>query len=187
MKKEPRIALSIASKDDIKRRGKDWKISFGTATTPFGTALIAEAPRGICRLTFLDGDDNEQIDAMTKDWPAAQWVRNDKRAKQTAARIFFNTADAPSEPVAVFLAGTEFQNRVWRTLLTLPEGKLATYGSLAKALKNPLASRAVGGALGKNRVAFLIPCHRVIRESGALGGYRWGLERKQAMLARETV
>jgi AraC family transcriptional regulator, regulatory protein of adaptative response / methylated-DNA-[protein]-cysteine methyltransferase len=181
------VSLEAASPGEIKSGGRGWTISFGFANTPFGKCVVAEGPRGICYLAFVDGDDRLEAQAgLTAAWPAAQWTRSDHAAAELAARIFRPSPDVSHRSrLRAFVKGSEFQVRVWQALLRVPPGSLVTYGRLAVAVGQPTASRAVGTAVGQNSLAYLIPCHRVIRQTGVIGGYRWGPVRKQAMIAWE--
>jgi len=181
------IKLESATPGEIKNGGSGWVIHAGCADSPFGPCLIAESPRGICHLSF---DPAPAWNYLQTIWPNAELVRDDQRAAALCARMFHRQpTEAPSslQPMKLFVRGTAFQVVVWQALLRIPEGRLASYGHLAKAVGNPRASRAVGTAIGNNPVAFLIPCHRIIRETGALGGYRWGPIRKKAIQAWEMT
>jgi AraC family transcriptional regulator of adaptative response/methylated-DNA-[protein]-cysteine methyltransferase len=161
-----------------------WRMIAGFAASPFGRCLIAQVPRGICHLSFLEpARENADWPALGKAWPGVRMERDDAMAGQLAARIFGHGKQ--SRPLRVFVRGTPFQIDVWRALMNVKPGTLTTYGRLARAIGKPAAVRAVGTAVGRNPVAFLIPCHRVIRETGAWGGYRWGVDRKQAIVAWE--
>jgi AraC family transcriptional regulator of adaptative response/methylated-DNA-[protein]-cysteine methyltransferase len=183
------VTLEAASPGEWKRGGDGWTIAVGFAQTPFGRCVIGESPRGICHLAFVDSDDDEAVVAEVQAaWPAAQLARDDRAAKQIAARIFEQSSDSKSRPpLRAFVRGTAFQLRVWRALLSVRPGTLTSYGRLAAAIGAPTAARAVGTAVGRNSLAYLIPCHRVIRETGVVGEYRWNAVRKRAMLAWETV
>lgn len=204
------IYLEAASPDELKSGGKGWRITFGFAESPFGKCLIAESPRGICHLSFSDFKKNGVgLTAIQKDWPYAKLHRDDSHAAKLAGRIFTSAKSAStnrsrtlsqkqlhnrshqinsnSSPLRAFVKGTAFQVRVWRTLLNVPQSTLTTYGHLAKAVGKPTATRAVGSAVGKNPVAYLIPCHRVIRETGVTGEYHWGKIRKRAIIAWENL
>lgn len=180
------VSLEAASPGEIKGAGEGLEIRWGFAESPFGRCLLAETPRGICRLAFLDRDPDEA--EVVADWPRARWRRDDSHAAARLAEVFRNEAPTGSSgmpPLRAWVKGSAFQVRVWRALLAVPEGGLTTYGRLAAALAKPGAARAVGSAVGANPIAFLIPCHRVIRETGAVSGYRWGVGRKRALLAWE--
>ena len=159
-------------------------IFWGAAATPCGRAVVAATRRGVCALRFLPGIGGARAAQkagleIRREWPRADFSRDDARAQSVATAIF------AGEQTPLAARGTNFQIQVWRALLRIAPGQTADYASLARALGKPGAARAVGGAAARNPVAFLIPCHRVIRASGALGGYRWGITRKAALLARE--
>ncbi len=169
-------------------RGDGLTLRTGVHATPFGEALIGVTDRGICHLTFVDSarDAAAQRDALAGAWPAARLVDDPRGTAAVAARVFtpIRRADAP---LAVHLKGTNFQLAVWRALLRIPVGALVTYSDVANAVGRPTATRAVGSAVGDNPVSYLIPCHRVLRRDGGIGGYAWGVERKRVMLARESA
>lgn len=181
------VSLEAATPGEVKSGGRGWTIRFGFTATPFGDCVMAEEPRGICYLAFVEGKDRLGAQAdLYAAWPAAQWTRNDPAAAELAAKIFRPSPDLDQGPkLRAFVTGSEFQVRVWQALLRVPPGALTSYGRLAAAIAQPTASRAVGTAVGQNPLAYLIPCHRVIRQTGVIGGYRWGQVRKQAMIAWE--
>lgn len=185
---DPCISLDAATPDEIKSRGASLVVRAGVASSPFGQCLVGETPRGICHLSFFDGGGRERAAAeLSADWPMAEVTWDDARAASLVAEIFPpSPARNPSSPWRLFVRGTPFQIRVWRALLEVPAGSLISYGKLASACGNPKASRATGTAVGRNAISFLIPCHRVIRETGASGHYRWGSVRKRAILAWES-
>jgi len=154
--------------------------------TPFGRALIATTARGICGLRFID-DERAGIERLRRQWPGAELRPSPAATAPVAERLFGPLASRSGGALALLVKGSNFQVKVWRALLDLPFGSLVTYGSIATRIGAPSTARAVGTAVGANPVAWLIPCHRVIRESGALGGYRWGVERKAAMLGWEAA
>jgi len=173
------VTLEAVTPGEFRKRGQGVTIEYGVHNTPLGGILVAVTPRGVCRMAFLDNDhEAEVVDGLRKDWPQAELARNDKASGHVIAALFSDQADQ-QRPLSVQVEGTNFQIAVWRALLNIPPGKLASYSQIARALGCPKASRAVGNAVGANPVALLIPCHRVIRQSGALGGYRWGSARKQ--------
>ena len=181
------VSLEAASPGELKSGGDGWTLVAGFACSPFGICLIAEGPRGICHLTFVaSADGAAEWTALQEAWPQANLRRDDARARQHADRIFARPSVASSHRLRAFVRGTAFQLRVWRALLQLQPGTLVSYGSLAAAIGRPSAARAVGTAIGRNPLAFLIPCHRVIRETGVVGNYRWGRTRKRAMLGWES-
>lgn len=182
------VNLEAASPGELKSGGAGWTISSGFADSPFGKCLIAESPRGICHLSFIESEDEESgLASLQTDWPKAKLRRNDAAVAQIVPKIFARPADSNSQPnLRAFVRGTPFQVRVWRALLQVQAGSLVSYGRLAEVIGQPAASRAVGTAVGQNPLAYLIPCHRVIRETGVVGKYRWGQVRKRAILAWES-
>ncbi len=182
-------SLEAASPGEVKSGGAGWTITAGFADSPFGRCLVGESPRGICHLAFVDSSDGmTEWAALTGDWPRARRLRDDAAAARLAARIFERPGgEHPRPALRAFVRGTAFQVRVWRALLQVRPGTLVSYGQLAAALDNPAAARAVGSAVGRNPLAYLIPCHRVIRETGVIGGYRGGTVRKRAMVAWESA
>jgi O-6-methylguanine DNA methyltransferase len=168
--------------------GRDLVLWWGQGESPLGQTFIALSQRGITSLQFLDDAQSHEaaLARLKKTWPGATLQRDDERAKSTLNQIFGKEGSARI-PLSVWVSGTPFQIQVWRALLRIPPGALSTYGRLAAALKKSGAARAVGGAVGANPVALLIPCHRVIRQSGDIGGYRWGLEAKKTLLALEDM
>ena len=181
--------LEAASPGEMKNGGAGMQIEYGFAETPFGQALIAETKRGICHLSFVDGPGrNSARNLLTSQWPNAKLNRNDARIAELSAKIFTQVRNRASRPtLRAFVRGTPFQLRVWRALLRVPSGSLTTYGRLAQAIGQSQAARAVGSAVGANPIAFIIPCHRVIRETGALGNYHWDPIRKRAIVGWELL
>ena len=178
---------------DFRRKGENITVRFGESETPFGSAFIAFSDLGVCALRFAP-DDSESASShsdsegdaardLMRDYPQAKLTRDNRAARKIAREIFENNASGARPPL--FARGTNFQVNVWRALLAIPPGRVASYGALARALGRPGAARAVGRAAGANPIAFLIPCHRVIGECGSLRGYAWGENRKRLMLARE--
>jgi AraC family transcriptional regulator of adaptative response/methylated-DNA-[protein]-cysteine methyltransferase len=182
------VSLEAMSPGEMKIGGGGLNIRFGVAATPFGDCLIGESERGICHLAFVaDEGRDAAIDELHRKWPEARLTQSDRAAAGLASRIFGGPdADSKRPTLRAFVRGTAFQVRVWRALLRVPPGCLVTYGQLAAAIGQPRAARSVGSAVGQNPVAYLIPCHRVIRETGIIGEYRWGRVRKRAMVAWET-
>lgn len=179
---KPLHELVAATADEIKARGAGMTLRAGIAESPFGHCLIGDSPRGICCLSFFDTGDKKAAMAELRDvWPLADGVWDPSHARSLADGIFES-----GRGMRVFVAGTDFQVRVWRELMRIPMGGTISYGELAKAIGNPSASRATGSAVGANPVSFLIPCHRVIRANGETGHYHWGAERKRAMLNWEA-
>ena len=181
------VNLEAASPGELKAGGAGWTITYGLAESPFGKCLIAESPRGICRLAFVENE-KQALAELRTEWPEAILKREDATTARLAGRIFARPDDAHARSaLRAFVRGTPFQLRVWRALLEIQPGALTSYGRLAEGIGRPAASRAVGTAVGQNPLAYLIPCHRVIRETGVLGGYHWGLERKRAIIAWEST
>ena len=183
------VTMEAASPGELKTGGEGWTVTAGFAESPFGGCLIAESPRGICHLSFVEsGGGPAAWAALQGEWPRARIHRDDRAASQFAAGIFRHPGSIDPEPaLRVFVQGSAFQVRVWRALMRIPTGRLVSYGELAKTVGQPDAARAVGSAVARNAVAYLIPCHRVIRETGVVGGYRWGEVRKRAILGWECA
>jgi len=179
------VTLEALSPGEYKAGGSGLAIRYGVHESPFGTALVAVTARGICGLHFVDVV-ADGIARLRQDWPGAE-LRQDRDGTASIVEQLFSPLSSPTgRPLALLVKGSNFQVKVWRALLELPFGSLATYGHVAGRIGAPGSARAVGTAIGANPIAWLIPCHRVIRESGALGGYRWGTERKAAMLGWEA-
>ncbi len=170
---------------EYKNGGEQLLINYSFAESPFGTILVASTPKGICYMAFIDGSGNEAFIELQKHFPNAAYNHFLDRVQQNAIFIFTQDWSKLSE-IKLHLKGTAFQLKVWETLLKVPMGGLITYGKLAGNLHNPNASRAVGAAVGDNPVAFLIPCHRVIRSTGEIGQYHWGSRRKNVMIGWEA-
>ena len=183
------VNLEAVTPGEFRQEGSGLTISAGFHETPFGEALVATTERGVCGLTFHEGSRREALRDLAERWPGATIEERPRHTAPVAARIFKALEVRDPEglvPLGLLVRGTNFQVKVWRALLQIPVGSVASYEDIATAIGSPSAVRAVGTAVGRNPVAFLIPCHRVIRTTGALGGYRWGLPRKRAMLAWEA-
>ena len=182
------VQVEAMTPGEVRRRGDAMTIHWGRHDTPFGVAEIGMTPRGVCSLVFVDATEEDEPSARA-DWPAATWIRDDDATAAVAARAFGHLGgdDASAGPLTVLVRGTNLQVQVWRALLRIPAGRITSYGSLAEALGRPDASRAVASAIAANRIGYLIPCHRVLRATGAISGYRWGPVRKHAMLAHEEA
>ena len=168
-----------------KNGGKHLNINYSFADSPFGEVIVASTAKGICHLAFSD-DKEEALQILISEFPKANFSQQLDTIQQNA--LFLFTHDWNKIPqIKLHLKGTDFQLKVWETLIRIPEGAVASYGKVAQAIGNPKASRAVGTAIGDNPVAYLIPCHRVIQASGAMGGYHWGSGRKLAMLGWEAA
>jgi AraC family transcriptional regulator, regulatory protein of adaptative response / methylated-DNA-[protein]-cysteine methyltransferase len=177
------VTLEAMTPGEYKTGGEGLEIRYGTAQTPFGEMFGAQTPRGICALSFSDSGGNDEQEALRNQWVAARVVRDDAIAQRTAQQIF--EGRTTEQPLRIVAAGTNFQIRVWRALLEIPFGAVRTYQEIARAIGAPASSRAVGNALAANPIAYLIPCHRVILSTGAVGQYRWQPFRKRALLAWE--
>ena len=181
------VNLEAITPGEYKAGGAGLQIWYGIHETPFGFALIATTARGICNLYFLEDAAEETAPQLLRQmWEKAELSRDQSRTEGLCDRIFPLTATRAKEPLTVVVKGTNFQIQVWKALLDLPFGTMTTYQTLAVAIQKPTAARAIGNAVGKNPIGYLIPCHRVIRESGEFGGYRWGLDRKAALLGWEA-
>jgi len=181
------VALHAATPGEIKTRGAGLTVRYGFHPTPFGEALIAATPLGICALAFVWGGREEALAILRPAWENAEILFDPPATAPLAEAVFAPRDQATGAPFPLHVQGSNFQIQVWQALLALPEGALTTYGDLAAALGAPGAARAVGRAVGQNPVAYLIPCHRVIRSTGILGEYRWGAARKKAMLGWEAA
>lgn len=168
---------------EYKSRGTGVSIRYGVHITPFGKCLIAATERGVCHLGFVDGSEGKAIDTLVEHWQQADMTEDYATTAPLVKRIFLDPQ--PDSPLKLHLRGTNFQIKVWEALLNIPTGALTTYAQIAAYVGSPRASRAVGSAVGDNPIAYLIPCHRVIRKSGEIGNYLYGSARKKAMLARE--
>ncbi|MBS7229982.1 methylated-DNA--[protein]-cysteine S-methyltransferase [Flavobacterium psychroterrae] len=170
---------------EYKNGGKNLEINYSFAESPFGNIIVASTNKGVCFMAFAEDEEIGFQDLRNK-FPNATFSRKLDLAQQNALFIFQNDWSKLSE-IKLHLKGTDFQLKVWETLLKIPMGKLSTYGTIAQQIEKPNASRAVGTAIGSNPVAFLIPCHRVIQSSGTFGGYMWGNTRKTAIIGWEGV
>ncbi|KAB1230652.1 bifunctional helix-turn-helix domain-containing protein/methylated-DNA--[protein]-cysteine S-methyltransferase [Chryseobacterium viscerum] len=177
------VKIEGMSPAEYKNGGKSLSIYYSFSESPFGNILVASTEKGICYMAFED-DKETALGELEKKFPNASFIEKQDALQKNALSIF-DKDWTKLNIIKLHLKGTDFQLKVWESLLTIPMGKLSTYGSLAEKIGNPKASRAVGTAIGSNPVAFLIPCHRVIQSTGHLGGYRWGIERKQLMMGWE--
>ncbi len=200
------VQLEAVTPGEYQRAGAGLTIRYGVADTPFGPMFIAQTPRGLCRAAFIaTGEDEpdsqqqhqqqhqelsaaEELAALQAEWPAAELLEDRAAAQQLVATLFAaRGSTSATAPLSLHVRGTNFQLAVWRALLKIPAGQALSYGQLAAQLGQPTAARAIGNAVGANPVAFMIPCHRVIQQSGALGGYRWGPLRKQVIQSWERL
>jgi len=170
---------------EYKNGGEQLHINYSFAESPFGTMLVGSTAKGICYMAFADEDDNEAFEKLKAHFPNATYQRLLDLTQQNALFIF-NQDWSKLHEIKLHLKGTAFQIKVWETLLKIPMGGLSTYSGIAAHINNPKASRAVGSAVADNPVAFLIPCHRVIKSNGETGQYHWGSQRKSAMIGWEA-
>lgn len=168
---------------EYKNGGKNLSINYSFAESPFGNLIVASTPKGVCHMAFQD-DETKALQLLQLKFPHAAFQQKLDLLQQNALFIFQHDWSKLPE-IKLHLKGTDFQLKVWETLLKIPMGKLSTYGNIAAQAGNPNASRAVGTAIGSNPVAFLIPCHRVIQSTGTFGGYMWGNTRKTAIIGWE--
>jgi len=175
------------SPGEWKSGGEGLRVSYGIHPSPFGAALVMATERGLAGLAFADaGGEAAALADMKARWPKARFAEDKARTGAIAQRIFDPARWRAQEPLRVVLIGTDWEVRVWEALLEIPFGRLATYSGIAGKVCTPAAARAVGAAIGKNPIAFVVPCHRVIGKAGALTGYHWGMTRKRAMLGWEA-
>lgn len=178
------VTTEALTPGEIRRGGSGVSFKQGYAVTPFGDALLCWTHRGINFLGFCSEKSREQVFSELRNrWPAAAFTRDDSEAARWAEQLF---GSGERESIPVWLCGSPFQLKVWEALLSIPTGSNVTYGCIARAIGKPGAAQAVGKAVGSNPVAWLIPCHRVIRRIGELGGYRWGAATKSAMIGFEA-
>lgn len=171
---------------ELREEGAGITIRHGVHSGPFGDFLLGVTDKGICALSFLrESGAGEAVEALRKEWAGSRLVLDPKATKTVADRIFDPLRRGGAPPLNVIVKGTNFQIKVWEALLRIPAGSVASYGDVAARIGTPNAVRAVGNAVGRNPVAFLIPCHRVLRKTGAFGGYGGGAARKKAILAWE--
>jgi AraC family transcriptional regulator, regulatory protein of adaptative response / methylated-DNA-[protein]-cysteine methyltransferase len=179
------IKIEGMTPGEFKNGGENLSINYSYAESPFGNILVGSTNKGICYMAFADGA-QEALQQLQKTFPNAHYKQMVDMIQQNALYIF--TQDwRKLNQVKLHLKGTDFQLKVWETLLKIPMGKLSTYGNIARQIQVPKASRAVGSAIGDNPVAFLIPCHRVIQSTGSFGEYHWGSTRKTAMIGWEAA
>ncbi len=181
------VTHEAMSPGEWKSGGEGLTIRYGFHPSPFGTALVMATDRGLAGLAFGDeGEEKKSMADMTSRWPKANYVEDRESTGAIAQRIFDPKQWRAERPLRVILIGTDFQVRIWETLLTIPMGCAVTYSDIASKIQKPSASRAVGAAVGRNPISFVVPCHRVVGKSGELTGYHWGITRKRAMLGWEA-
>ena len=184
------VTYEAMSPGAFKQGGDGVDIAYGVHPSPFGPCFVGQTERGICALGFAD-DDRSDAQAVRAEferrWPAARFHEDRAATKSVVARIFDGGRAAGAEPLRLAVCGTNFQLKVWEALLRIPPGRITSYRALAQALGLPRSARAVGGAVAANPISYLIPCHRVIRRSGAISNYEWGPARKRVMLGWEAA
>jgi AraC family transcriptional regulator, regulatory protein of adaptative response / methylated-DNA-[protein]-cysteine methyltransferase len=181
------VTHEAMSPGEWKSGGEGLTMRYGFHPSPFGLALVMATDRGLAGLAFGDaGEQKKAMTDMTSRWPKATYVEDRESTGAIAQRIFDPKQWRAERPLRVILIGTDFQVRIWETLLAIPMGRAVTYSDIATKIRNPAARRAVGVAVGRNPISFVVPCHRVVGKSGELTGYHWGITRKRAMLGWEA-
>jgi AraC family transcriptional regulator of adaptative response/methylated-DNA-[protein]-cysteine methyltransferase len=181
------VTHEAMSPGEWKAGGAGMTLTYGFHPSPFGTAIVIASGRGLAGLAFADsGGEPTAFADMRRRWPRASFAEDQAGTTALAQRIFDTALWRADQPLRVVLIGTDFEVRVWQTLLKIPMGRAVSYSDIAANLSRPTASRAVGAAVGKNPISFVVPCHRALGKSGALTGYHWGITRKQAMLGWEA-
>ncbi len=182
------VTLEAVTPGEYKAQGDGLTIRVGRHATPFGDCLLATTPRGVVALNFVDDDPawETALATLHRRWPGAQIVYDPAATAPLAASVFAPDTHPPT-PLHLLVKGTNFQVKVWEALLHIPAGAVCTYGDVARAIDQPRAVRAVGGAVGANAIAYLIPCHRVIRQGGVVSDYAWGATRKRALIGWEAA
>lgn len=181
------VHLEAVTPGEYKMGGAGLTIEYAVHDTPFGKAFIATTPRGICSFAFLENTEiDEHLADLHKKWPHAILHENQQSTLAVTQAMFAEKKES-NHPISLYVSGTNFQINVWKALLQIPPATVVSYAQVANAIGHPNSARAVGAAVGNNPVAFLIPCHRVIQQSGGLGGYHWGKTRKQAIHAWESA
>ena len=182
------VNVEAMTPGEFKTKGAGLKINFGFHPSPFGECLLAVTERGICGLGFVgEGGRGQALEDFKRRWPAAEFQENSQKTRSFIDRIFSPKKRNGGDSVKVLLMGTNFQIKVWEALLRIPPGAVISYEDLARRVGKPSAARAVGSAVGRNPISFLIPCHRAIRKMGITGDYHWGAARKKAILAWEAA
>jgi len=181
------VTHEAMSPGEWKSGGQGLTVRYGFHASPFGTALVMATDRGLAGLAFADpGEEEAALDDMRSRWPQATYAPDADATAPMARRIFDPKLWRPDRPLRIVLIGTDFELRVWETLLGIPMGRARSYSEIAAMLGKPSAARAVGAAVGKNPISFVVPCHRVMGKGGDLCGYHWGITRKRAMLGWEA-
>ena len=181
------VTLEGVTPGQFKKSGQDMKMVYGLSVCPFGRVFIAATDRGICQLSFIVKHDYDaELEALQNNWPNANLTENNALIESLSEKIF-NIDNGINEKFNLLIQGSNFQVKVWESLLQIPTGLAFSYQQVANSIEMPTGARAVANAIAKNPIAYLIPCHRVIRSTGVISGYRWGAERKQALIAWESA
>jgi AraC family transcriptional regulator of adaptative response/methylated-DNA-[protein]-cysteine methyltransferase len=181
------VTHEAMSPGEWKNGGTGMTLRYGFHPSPFGAAIVIASGRGLAGLAFADpGEEHIAFADMKRRWPNATYIEDSDGTVDLAQRVFDTKMWRSDQPLRVVLIGTDFEVRVWETLLKVPMGRAVSYSDIACKIQSPKASRAVGAAVGRNPVSFVVPCHRALGKSGALTGYHWGITRKQAMLGWEA-
>jgi AraC family transcriptional regulator of adaptative response/methylated-DNA-[protein]-cysteine methyltransferase len=181
------VTFEAITPGEFKAGGAGLKITYGFHLTPFGHCLLATTERGICGLTFIEKEEQRQaLEDLKHAWPNSEFFEDSARTQALINRIFSPVKQRNGGPISLLLKGTNFQIKVWEALLKIPEGAMISYQDVANYIGQPAASRAVANAISKNSIAYIIPCHRVIRKMGIINEYRWGAPRKKAILGWEA-
>jgi len=183
------VNIDAVTPSEFRQAGENLTISWAQHSTPFGKAFIAVTDRGICKFSFTNTESTgEFLTELRQEWPEAQLVNKAEGSDGLVNRMFSFPQPVPDNSgISLLVRGTNFQINVWKALLRVKAGEVASYSDIAQAIGRPNSARAVGTAIGSNPIAFVIPCHRVIQKNGALGGYRWGTDRKHAILTMEAA
>jgi len=180
------VNIEAVTPGEYKSRGDGLSIHYGYHPTPFGNCFLAATDKGVCGLSFVDENNRQAVvERLRRNWRAARLVHSESATRQYVEAIFSRKKTA-SKNLTLFLKGTNFQIKVWEALLRIPPAKMVSYEDIARIVCTPRATRAVANAVANNPIAYLIPCHRVIRKTGVFGEYRWGTSRKKALLAWEA-
>jgi len=181
------VTHEAMSPGEWKTGGSGMILRYGFHACPFGTAIVIASGRGLAGLAFADaGEEQPALADMQRRWPRATYVEDQAGTAAMAQRVFDKNLWRADQPLRVVLIGTDFEVRVWESLLKIPMGRAVCYSDIANRIQAPKASRAVGAAVGKNPISFVVPCHRALGKGGALTGYHWGITRKQAMIGWEA-
>ncbi len=181
------VTLEAMSPGEFRLAAAGMTLSYARGDTPFGSALVVWSPRGICHLSFVDDGDGATAPAeLQRQWPESRWRHDPSEGQALLSRVFSGDLGRAARGLSLWISGSNFQIQVWRALLQIPAGGLLSYGQLAELMGRPRAGRSVGTAIAANPVAYLIPCHRVLRQTGDAGQYHWGTTRKLAMVGWEA-